>query len=92
MKKGLSAAGSQEAAGSNVSKPTVSSAPFPNFPFPGPSVPASNFYTNPMAQQADYNSKIDYIISKVGKLDAIEAQQASNNNNFTIECYRGCCC
>ena len=84
MKKGLSSAGSQEAAGSNVSKPTASSAPFPSFPFPGPSVPASNFYTNPMAQQADYNSKIDYIISKVGKLDAIEAQQVSILSRLSV--------
>ncbi|MEW8544155.1 MAG: hypothetical protein AB2693_11530, partial [Candidatus Thiodiazotropha sp.] len=56
---------------------------FPNFPqFPPQSqttsVPTTNFFPGSnFAQQNDYSSKIDYIISKVGKLDAIEAQQSS---------------
>lgn len=53
---------------------------FPQFPQPSQqnSVPAANYFPGSnFAQPSDYSSKIDYIISKVGKLDAIEAQQSS---------------
>lgn len=75
---------SQTSGTSQVSNPSM----FPAFgPFPQPSViqlvaqpaaPSANYFSSTsFNQSADYNSKIDYIISKVGKLDAIEAQQSS---------------
>ena len=53
---------------------------FPQFPPQNQTtpVPTTNYFPGSnFAQQSDYSSKIDYIISKVGKLDAIEAQQSS---------------
>ena len=56
----------------NVSNPPVST-PFPNFGFPGPAGPSmgsyftgSSFQQQPQPEpQADYSSKIDYIIANL---------------------------